>query len=110
MLSVHLVGGVARLVSILAVYDRSRVLFDALSHEKGHIICLWGSLWRLFGLNTGEIRTERSCFMYEKVMVECVCHCCISFWVHVRFAAAFRVVKGGKCFGTSRSPGGVRNV
>ena len=68
MLSVHLVGGVARLVSILAVYDRSRVLFDALSHEKGHIICLWGSLWRLFGLNTGEICTERSCFMYEQVM------------------------------------------
>ena len=34
MLSVHLVGRVARLVSILAVYDRSRVFFNALSHEK----------------------------------------------------------------------------
>ena len=78
--------------------------------RKGHIFCLWRSLWRLFGLNTGEIRTERSCFMYEKVMVECVFHCCISFWVHVRFAAAFRVFKGGECFGTSRCPGGVRNV
>ena len=39
------------------------------------------------------------------VLVECGCHCCTSFyfplffstssfWVHVRFAAAFRVVKG----------------
>jgi len=42
--------------------------FDALSHEKGHIFCPWGSLWRLFGSNTGENCTERSCFMYEKVM------------------------------------------
>jgi len=42
--------------------------FNALSHEKGLIFCLWGSLWRLFGSNTGEICTERSCFMYEMVM------------------------------------------
>ena len=58
----------ARLVSILAVYDRSRVFFDALSHEMGHIFGLWGSLWRVFGSNTEEICTERSCFMYEKVL------------------------------------------
>ena len=31
---IRLVGRVARLVSILAVYDRSRVFFNALSHEK----------------------------------------------------------------------------
>ena len=61
-------GRVARLVSILAVYDRSRVFFDALSHEMGHIFCLWGSLWRVFGSNTEEIFAERSCFMYEKVL------------------------------------------
>ena len=42
------------------------------------------------------------------VLVECGCHCCTSFRVHVRFAAAFRVVKGGECFGTSRCPGGVK--
>ena len=33
-----------------------------------HIFCLWGSLWRLFGSNTGENCTGRSCFMYEKVI------------------------------------------
>jgi len=36
--------------------------------RNGHIFCLWGSLWRLFGSNTGENCTERSCSMYEKVM------------------------------------------
>ena len=58
----------ARLVSILAVYDRSRVFFDALSHKKGHIFGLRGSLWRVFGSNTEKKCTERSCFMYEKVL------------------------------------------
>ena len=28
--------------------------FCALSHEKGHIFGLWGSLWRVFGSNTEE--------------------------------------------------------
>jgi hypothetical protein len=42
--------------------------FCALSHEKGHIFGLWGSLWRVFGSNTEEIFAERSCFMYEKVL------------------------------------------
>jgi len=69
--SVRLVGRVARLVSILAVYDRSRAVFNALSHEKGNIFCRWGSLWHLFGSNTEDICTERSCFMYEKVMGWC---------------------------------------
>jgi len=41
-LFVCLVGRVARLVSILAVYDRSRVFFNALSHEKGHIFLSLG--------------------------------------------------------------------
>jgi len=58
-------------VSILAVYDRSRAVFNALSHEKGNIFCRWGSLWHLFGSNTEDICTERSCFMYEKVMGWC---------------------------------------
>jgi len=73
---------VARLVSILAVYDRSRVFFDALSHEKGHIFCLWGSLWHLFGSNTGENCTKHSCFMFEKVMGW--------FWWSVVAIVAFR--------------------
>ena len=42
--------------------------FNALSHEKATFFCLRGSLWRLFGSNTGENCTERSCSMYEKVM------------------------------------------
>ena len=50
------------------MYDRSRVFFDALSHEKGHIFGLWGSLWRVFGTNTEKNVSERSCFMYEKVL------------------------------------------
>ena len=42
--------------------------FDALSHKKGHILGLRGSLWRVFGSNTEKKCTERSCFMYEKVL------------------------------------------
>ena len=30
------------------------------------------------------------------VLVESGCHCCTSFWVHVRLAAAFRVVEGSE--------------
>ena len=55
-------------MSILAVYDRSRVFFGALSHEKGHIFGLWGSLWRVFGSNTEEIFAGRSRFIYGKVL------------------------------------------
>ena len=64
---IYLVGQVARLVSIPAVYNRSRVFFNALSHEKATFLSL-GSFWRLFGSNTGENCTGRSCFMHEKVM------------------------------------------
>ena len=45
-----------------------RVFFQRPFTRNGHIFCLWGSLWRLFGSNTGGIFIERPCFMYEKVM------------------------------------------
>ena len=38
----RLVGRAARLVSIVAVYERSCVFLNTLSHEKGHNFCLWG--------------------------------------------------------------------
>ena len=77
---------------------------------------------RLFACSSAPFNTKRATFLslglvvapvrleYWVVLVEHGCHCCTSFRVHVRFAAAFRVVKGGECFGTSRCPGGVRNV
>jgi len=49
-LSVCLVGRVARLVSILAVYDRLRVFFNALSHEKATFLSL--------GLVVAPVRLE----------------------------------------------------
>jgi len=61
---IRLVGRVARLLSIVAVYGWSRVFFDALISEKGPIFGLRGSLWRVFGSKTEEIFFKRSHFMF----------------------------------------------
>jgi len=69
MLSVHLVGRVARLVSILAVYDCSRVFRRPFTRKGPHFLSLGLACCGVCSARIpGEICTERSCFMYEKVM------------------------------------------
>jgi len=70
-----------------------------------------GSLWHLFGSNNEETCTERSCLMYEKVIGwfwwSVVAIVALHFGFTCGFAAAFRAVRGGECFGIfTRCPGG----
>ena len=55
---IRLVGRVARLLSIVAVYGWSRVFFRRV------IFGLRGSLWRVFGSKTEEIFFKRSHLMF----------------------------------------------
>jgi len=63
VLSVRLVGRVVHLVCTVV-----RMFFRRSFTRKGPNFCRWGSLWRLFGSSTGEICTDRPCFMYGKVV------------------------------------------
>ena len=91
-----------------------RVFFFAPFHTKRATFSVCGAhcgacsarILRKFSLNVHALCVRRCWGGFGGVGLRCY----RSFLVHVRFAAAFHVVKGGECFGTSRCPGGVRDV